>query len=184
MNIFILDERPVEAAQMQCDKHVVKMILESAQMLCTSHRFLDGKMEIRKSKNNRNIKTWVLTDERENIMYKSAHVNHPCTIWTRACAHNYNWLLKHFDALCSEFVFRFGKRHKSDSLLQILSNMPENISYNNTNSEFAVAISEDIYPGIKNEKRPIQSYRNYYVEKNKKQFEMKWTKRPKPEWML
>ena len=42
MNIFYLDRDPVIAAQMMCDKHVVKMILESAQMLSTAHRVLDG----------------------------------------------------------------------------------------------------------------------------------------------
>jgi hypothetical protein len=51
MNIFILDENPVTAAKMQCDKHVVKMIIESAQMLCTAHRYLDGKEWTDYSKN-------------------------------------------------------------------------------------------------------------------------------------
>ena len=53
MNIFILDNDPVIAAQMQCDKHVVKMIVESAQMLSTVHRMLDGKMERRLSKSGK-----------------------------------------------------------------------------------------------------------------------------------
>jgi hypothetical protein len=42
MNIFYLDKDPIKAAEYSCDKHVVKMILESAQMLCTAHRVLDG----------------------------------------------------------------------------------------------------------------------------------------------
>ena len=82
MNIFYLDRNPVIAAQMMCDKHVVKMILESAQMLSTAHRVLDG-------------------DDRANEtgLYKMAHKNHPSTIWVRASSENYRWLWKHFDAL-------------------------------------------------------------------------------------
>ena len=49
MNIFVLDKNPIKAAQQHCDKHVVKMILESAQMLSTAHRILDGKLEMRRS---------------------------------------------------------------------------------------------------------------------------------------
>ena len=72
MNIFYLDHDPVIAAQMSCDKHVVKMILESAQMLSTSHRVLDG-------------------DEYANEvgLYKLAHKNHPSTIWVRSS--NEHW---------------------------------------------------------------------------------------------
>ena len=50
MNIFVLDRNPVIAAQMQCDKHIVKMIVESGQMLSTVHRMLDGKMEKQEEK--------------------------------------------------------------------------------------------------------------------------------------
>ena len=57
MNIFILNEDPIKAAQDQCDKHVVKMIVESAQMLSTVHRMLDGTIETRKSKSGKtNVK--------------------------------------------------------------------------------------------------------------------------------
>ena len=63
MNIFYLDRDPVKAAQVQYNKHVVKMILESAQMLCTAHRYYGN----------------------ENVPYKSAHINHPSSIWCRDC---------------------------------------------------------------------------------------------------
>ena len=67
MNIFYLDRNPVVAAQMMCDKHVVKMILESAQILSTAHRVLDG------------------DEHADNVgMYKMTHKNHPSTIWVRA----------------------------------------------------------------------------------------------------
>ena len=78
MNIFYLDKNPVVAAQMQCDKHVVKMILESAQMLSTAHRVLDGNEYADKKG-----------------LYKMAHKNHPSTIWARSSLENYVWLFDH-----------------------------------------------------------------------------------------
>ena len=69
MNIFYLHKDPRICAQMYCDKHVVKMIIESAQMLCTTHHILGAAAP-----------------------YKKIHVNHPCTVWTRESIDNYNWL--------------------------------------------------------------------------------------------
>jgi hypothetical protein len=66
MNIFVLDKNPIKAAQQHCDKHVVKMILESAQMLSTAHRILDGKPEMRRSASGKTMqKYWVLPDARD-----------------------------------------------------------------------------------------------------------------------
>ena len=55
MNIFILDKDPMKAAMMLCDRHVPKMIVESAQMLSTVHRLLDGTPEKRRSKSGKTI---------------------------------------------------------------------------------------------------------------------------------
>ena len=82
MNIFYLDEDPILAAQMHCDKHVVKMILESAQLLSTAHRLLDGNK---------------LADERG--LYKATHINHPSSIWVRKSSENYYWLWNLYDQL-------------------------------------------------------------------------------------
>ena len=71
MNIFYLDRDPKIAAQYHLDKHVVKMIVEYAQLMSTAHRLLDGAQYIDKSKNNRNIKRWKLDDEREQKLYLS-----------------------------------------------------------------------------------------------------------------
>ena len=94
MNIFYLDSRPHVAAKDHCDKHVVKMILESAQMLCTAHRELDGDVP--------------------DVFYKSTHKNHPSTIWARSKAGNYRWLYDLFVSLCDEYTYRYGKVHLSD----------------------------------------------------------------------
>ena len=91
MNIFYLDKCPYKAAELQYNKHVVKMILESAQMLCTAHHEIMG--------------------DDANVPYKRAHVNHPSTIWARRSAQNYEWLYRHFVALSEEYTKRYGKEH-------------------------------------------------------------------------
>ena len=119
MNIFVLDNDPVKAAQLQCDKHVVKMIVESAQMLSTTHRMLDGKELKRPSKSGRTmVKYYELPDEREDILYKAVHFNHPCTVWSRESCCNYSWHYEHFIALCDEYKYRYGKTHSTDSKLR------------------------------------------------------------------
>jgi hypothetical protein len=85
MNIFYLDEDPKICAQYHCDKHVVKMIIEYAQLLSTAHRVLDGFEGYGASKSgNRQVKIWTLHDSRDEILYKATHVNHPSNIWTRS----------------------------------------------------------------------------------------------------
>ena len=76
MNIFILHEDPIKSAQYQCDKHVVKMIVESAQMLSTAHRMVDGTMERRPSKSGSMIQYYKLGDSRENTLYKAVSYTH------------------------------------------------------------------------------------------------------------
>ena len=95
MNIFYLDEDPEVAAIVQYNKHVVKMILESAQMLCTAHHCYGDR------------------EQKENVPYKQAHLNHPSTIWVRTDNHNYHWLYDHMLALGDEYTKRYGKTHLS-----------------------------------------------------------------------
>ena len=95
MNIFYLDKCPDKAARLQYNKHVVKMILESAQMLCTAHHCYGDK------------------DQVENVPYKQAHLNHPSTIWTRRSKSTYMWLYNHMMALGDEYTKRYGKTHLS-----------------------------------------------------------------------
>ena len=100
MNIFYLDRDPVKAAQMSCDKHVVKMILESAQMLCTAKRVLDGIEWTDYTKNGRKIRRWRLENPNEEaIIYKAGWLKHPSTQWVMASSYNYMWLYRHMMAL-------------------------------------------------------------------------------------
>ena len=158
MNIFYLDKDPVKAAEYSCDKHVVKMILESAQMLCTAHRVLDG-------------------DEYAdaNGLYKEAYKNHPCTIWARESSSNYSWLYRHFLALGMEYEYRYGRKHASVVKLEDpLSKMPDNITHTSL-TPLAQAMPEE----YKNEDAII-AYRDYCI--NEKHY-AKWERnRTKPIW--
>ena len=129
MNIFALDTDPVIAAQSHCDKHVVKMIIEYAQLMSTAHRVLDGALYQDKTANNRSIKRWRLPDEvLEKDVYKASHVNHPSGIWTRQTKANYDYMYKMWFALCKEYTHRYGKTHMSDSKLRdALGWLPKNI---------------------------------------------------------
>ena len=108
MNIFVLDKKPREAARQHCDKHVVKMIIESAQMLSTTHRLLDGKQTIKPSiSGKRMVKYWEMDNQYdENLLYKAVHMKHPCTLWTMESNSNYYWHWELFNALCDEYIHR------------------------------------------------------------------------------
>lgn len=93
MNIFYLDKDPKLAAIYQYNKHVVKMILESAQMLCTAHHCYGS------------------AEQKANVPYKQAHLNHPSTIWARQSKSTYMWLYEHMMALGTEYYVRYGKTH-------------------------------------------------------------------------
>lgn len=178
MNIFILDNDPVIAAQEQCDKHVVKMIVESAQMLSTVHRMLDGVMERRPSKSGAMLQYWKLNDQRENILYKACHFNHPSTVWTRESKANYQWHYKHFIALCDEYTYRYGKVHSTDTKLRIaLQQIPTNIPKKHM-TPFKLAMGSNPECMLED---AVESYRRFYETKQKR-FTMVWTKRPVPKW--
>lgn len=180
MNIFILSKDPVKAAQLQCDKHVVKMIVESAQMLSTAHRMLDGVETRRRSKSGKTMsKYWELPDSREDVLYKAVHMSHPCTIWTMDSCENYNWHYEHFVALCDEYKYRYGKTHSTDTLLRdVLIELPENIPMMEQ-TPFPLAMKD--YPECIALGDPVKAYRAFYQTKQSR-FRMAWTNRNIPNW--
>ena len=102
MNIFYLDDDPQLAAQYHCDKHVSKMIVESAQLLSTAHHVLDGS-QLAKS-----------------CFYKSTHANHPSAVWVRESIHNYRWLLTMAAELCRVYTARYSRIHKTEAVIDML----------------------------------------------------------------
>lgn len=179
MNIFYLDKHAGKAAEMMHDKHVVKMILETAQLLSTAHRVLDGEMYIGKTANTgRNVKRWKMDDEyMENTLYKATHINHPSAVWARESNNNYTWLYYHFMALCQEYTHRYGKTHAcEDKLIIALAIPPKNIpNYQMT------AMPQAMPDEYKDSKCSVQAYRNYY--KGAKKHQSKYTNREAPEWL-
>ena len=127
MNIFYLSENVEESAQSLMDRHCVKMPLESAIMLCTTHRMLDGKETIVLSDKGRKNKKWILSDEREHILYGVSHANHPSTIWTRKTSENYKWHFELFLSMLREYSFRYGKTHACEKLIPYLKNIPKSL---------------------------------------------------------
>jgi hypothetical protein len=176
MNIFYLDKDPKLAAQYHCDKHVVKMILESAQLLSTAHRVLDGELGHYISLGNRKLKQWTLSDWRETLLYKTAHYNHPCAVWVRKSSENYKWLYELFKELCIEYYNRYNKEHASYSkLMDALSYLPDNIPRDRF-TEPPQAM--DLYPQCKVPGDTVQAYRNYYKEIKSEIAEWRYTTKP------
>jgi len=177
MNIFYLDEDPKVCAQLHCDKHVVKMIIEYAQLMSTAHRVLDGEMYMDKTANGRNIKRWRLNNaEDEKLIYKASHINHPSGIWTRASKENYVWLYRLWCELCLEYTHRYRRRHLTDEkLFHILAKLPKNLPDGQL-TKMAQAMPDD----VKTEDS-IVAYQDYY--KKYKRPIARWTDRPIPEFM-
>ena len=178
MNIFYLDTDLHLCAKYHTDKHVVKMIVEYAQLLSTAHRVIDGTVIVGVSKINRKQTRYVLDDGRELNLYKATHINHPSAKWTRHCMANYQWLFSLFCELLDEYNYRYGKNHACERLIPYLASAPSNISTEHQFSppwrampdEYKVSRSELDYT--------VKSYRAYYNGAKKSQF--KWKNREIP----
>lgn len=171
MNIFVLDNDAATSARMMCDKHVVKMILESCQLLSTAHHVLDGDVLLVDT-GKRKYKTSVCT--KKNIC-KATMINHPCTIWTRETRSNYLWLWKHAYALCKEYTRRYNKVHIMEHmLLNELYDPPAKISKGKL-TPFAQAMPEQY-----KDSNAVVAYRKYYI--NEKVRFAKWKFTEEPEW--
>lgn len=155
MNIFVLDIDPIKASVYHNDKHVVKMILETAQLLCGVHH---------------------MTEEvTEEVPYKLSHKNHPCSIWARECLENYIWLCDLGMALCREYTHRYNKRHKSQAVIEwCYDNLP-NLPELGDITPFALAMPDECKTDD-----PVESYRKYYMMH--KQSIANWKMREIPKW--
>jgi len=155
MNIFVLDTDPLIAAKMHCDKHCVKMILETAQMLSTAHHVYE-------------------TPEADKV-YKKAHLNHPCTKWIRESKANYRWAFDLYFELLTEFRVRRGKSHKSAELMYDLFKVPEDMPDVGL-TPFAQAMPDEYKRSC-----PVEAYRAYYMGEKASIAEWNWGT-PTPHW--
>lgn len=191
MNLFILDTEPKKIAQYHCDKHIVKMPLESAQMLSTIHRIMNGSPKIvssyitvlREEKKFKKAKLVnVLSHETYNeetqhlicSMYHTAHVSHPVTKWTMQSKENYDFHFRVFEELLLEYERRYKRIHSSSLLLSLLKTPPAGL-LSASLTPFALAMPER-YQMLD----PVLSYRTYYMEE--KRDIAKWNHSPVPEW--
>lgn len=162
MNIFAIYEDPVLAAKHLCDRHVVKMTLESAQLLCNAH--------------------WKMSSVINDIPYKALpkpYEYNPTVPWTYKNLGNYDWLIEHSVALCAEYTARYNKVHKCQEVIEwCQKNKPTRLQEGDRTA-FAIAIKEHLRQKCIISNDPIQSYRRYYVL-DKHKFAT-W-KRNKPDW--
>lgn len=153
MNIFVLHKNPKIAAQYMADKHVVKMVLETAQLLCSM--FPEGMAP-----------------------YKRTHYNHPCAKWLRESRNNYLWLIKHGIALNEEYQYRWERKRNHASVLVILWCLDhmEQLQFEQEKlTPFALAMPDKC-------KRSdyVEAYRIYY--RQCKQSIATWKRREIPFW--
>ena len=168
MNIFYLDPDPKICAQMHVSKHVVKMIIEYAQLMSTAHRVLDGTEYTDLTANGRRIKRWRLHDEREQSLMKASHINHPSAIWCRENVANYKWLCVMWSHLLDEYRFRYAKIHACARLELDLRFVPTNIPAGEffpptpAMPQELKILAENPVPGRKYDS--LKSYHNYYIK--------------------
>jgi hypothetical protein len=159
MNIFVLSEDPLEAAEMLCNKHVPKMIVESAQMLCSAlvkHKHV----------------------EQYKVPYKATHFNHPCTKWVALSTSNSTWLMCHALQMCEEYTKRYKKIHKTQKVFfELYERFPNEYKSNwSMHTPFALAMPDEYKCD-----NAVESYRRFYM-KEKSKF-AKWEPNTKiPAW--
>lgn len=189
MNIFFLSLEPLEAAKMLGNKHVHKMIVESAQMMSTAHRVLTGVQGTVKHKDYRGKTVrrtrWILPDHGEYdgmwasekcILYWDTHINHPCNQWIRDSGSNYKWLYTHFVGLSEEFEFRYGHEHNTFlNLNDWLESEPASIPENGFTKPPQCMPDEFKHPTT------VKAYQAYY--KKAKAHLHTYTRRQPPEFL-
>lgn len=145
MNIFILHENPIIAAEHNCDTHVCKIILEATQMMALAHKHL-----------GRPFGADSPTKLQQGLYQPRGVHNHPVSVWVRTTYGNYNWTAQHTLALCQEYTNRYHKKHATQHIAEWLS---ENHPFNDIEerTEFVQAMPDDV-----KHTSPIIAYRQYY----------------------
>lgn len=169
MNIFALDADLRKAAQAHVDKHVVKMILETAQLLSTAHHILTP------------------FDVPEGV-YKATHANHPSAKWVRQTGENYWWTYHLFLGLLEEYEYRYRREHASVRLVDVLDLVSDTLWSSDGDlsgplTPVTPAMPDDakVFPNPVTFDESVANYRRYY--RDYKSDLHVWTRRPKPEWI-
>jgi hypothetical protein len=161
MNIFVLDKNPEISATMMCDAHVVKMIVESCQILSTVN-YLRG----------------------NNIGYKPTHIHHPCVQSVYKNNENEKWLINHCSSLLKEYNYRYKKIHASTAIFNKLSELLINERINESGLSLPKCMDDQFKEGGDNINDVVTSYRRYYTHKKKTMHRFSYKNRAIPEWLL
>jgi hypothetical protein len=153
MNIFFLDRDIATSAKMHCDKHVVKMILEYAQLLSSAHHIAGIPLE---------------------GIYKKTHINHPCAVWVRQSTSHYEYLFNLMHSLMHEYTYRYGKHHATERLLPLLNEKPRFMNQMHWNDP------PQCMPDQYKKACVVDAYRHYYI--GEKHSFAKWKNRDVPFW--
>jgi len=162
MNIFASDRDPVKSAQALDNKRLVKMILESAQLLCTALH---------------------LNNASHLAKYKMTHKNHPSAVWARATRGNYLWLLEHFKALCEEYTYRYLKIHASEALYNDLLAGAQFIPNGPFTDVANCAARDDLGFSYKHIGDVYLAYKLYLMRRWSLDKKVSWGYRNAPDWM-
>lgn len=154
MNIFALSIHPETCAIYHCDKHVRKMTVEYAQMICTNLNLIGI-----------------------GVPYKPTHENHPANKWARKSSANFYFLCQLFIALSKEHEYRFNKTNLASIKCLPLATIENAACFN---SRIGLTPFAQAMPFIFRQQDPIQAYRDFYCY-DKSRFAT-WTKRKTPNW--
>jgi hypothetical protein len=179
MNIFYIEESPADIAASLVDKHTVKMVLESTQMLSTAHRLLDG-LRIG-NKTPKFLLPGEIFDPALNLITNLvccnvAHPGHPSTVWTMKCKENYDWHFQLLVEMAKEYTSRYGRIHDCEKMFPFLKNSPKNIKSG------VFTPPTPAMPDKYLSKDVMQSYRDFYVS-DKWRF-ARWKQREIPQWFI
>lgn len=155
MNIFFLWMDVEQCAAAHTDRHVVKMILETCQLLCSVYH---------------------VTCPDVRVPYKLTHKNHPCAVWARTSLENYEWLLRLGAQLCREYTHRYGRVHASQAVVEHLASLdaPRVPALGFTDPPQAM-------PAVYHLASPVAAYRLYYQQEKRHLFA--WRRRAMPDFL-
>jgi hypothetical protein len=168
MNIFMLARGPIACARAHCDKHVVKMPLEYAEMLALAHwhrEIASGKVQ----------RVGYTTDSAWPKIGKR-HLNHPCSLWARASRQNYLALFNLFVATLDEYEFRYGREHSYRRFVDTFYDVPTDLEASGLTRPYQAM------PEQYRRRSAVEAYRLYYLAE-KARF-AKWTRRAPPDWWI
>lgn len=196
VNVFYLDHDPAAAARAHCDRHVVKMILETAQLLSTAWHVLapdairyeigatDPLYPFPSLANDSAVKArleiggqWYLANQR---IYGKTHEHHPSAVWARECTGNYDWLWRLGAHLLDEYTFRYRRSHASRHVLRTLERPPVALPTGPAAEPPTAMPDEYVATDVEGYADAVASYRAYY--RGAKRSLLTYTRRPPPDW--